>query len=206
LTPNHDICLQIGFQGESVLAVSACTFASTFRSAHFNLNCDDRIEPQLSDLLPSIRQALSAAADGVCDGFMVRLLTTAGVIDNLPDVILKILRILGAMSDPVMGVDRGELFDPSWWFRVDDHPVFVLALDSNLPPSHPRSIPQELGTWLIFQHRRAFTGRFREEIPLSVRCAIRRSFAAAGKSYQHECGVLPQTLDGTSQATDGRKR
>jgi hypothetical protein len=206
MTPDHIIDQQIGSQGESVLAVSACTFARTFRSAHFDLNCDDRIESQLSDLLPSIRQALSTAADGVGDGFTIRLLTMVAGIDDLPDVVLKVLRVLGAMSNPVMSVDRGELFDPSWWFRVDDHPVFVLALDSNLPPSHPRSIPQELGTWLIFQHRKAFTGRFREEIPMSVRCAIRRSFAAAGKSYQRECGVLPQTSDSTSQATDGRKR
>jgi hypothetical protein len=178
-------------------------FARTFRCTFFALDPGREIETQLRDLLPFIRQALDLAANGVGDGFILRIPQTTAGIYELPDVVLHVLRVLGSISAPATNVHRANLYDPAWWFRIDDHPVFVLTLDSRLPMANPRFIPKGLGTYLIFQHRWTFTSRFKEEIPMSTRRAVRRSFASAGMTYTHECGVLPRIPGAPGQGGTG---
>jgi hypothetical protein len=127
-------------------------------------------------------------ADRGADGYVLRLPEVAGdTIVAIRNSAFDVIRHL-ATGDPV---GFHELEDPSWWMPFGADRYFVVAFGPCFPSNHTRYTFGETETLLVFQHQQAFARRFPYGIPDAVRRQIKRRFAAAGRDYDYEMGVIP---------------
>ncbi len=127
--------------------------------------------------------------DADADGFVLQLPSAAGAtVAALRNTTLAVLREL-ADGDPLGFL---ELEDPAWWMRYGDDYYFVVAFGSCFSPDHTRYTFGESDMFLVFQHRNAFVCRFPSGVPAGVRKSIKNRFAAEGREYDYEMGVVPK--------------